>query len=1024
MVATATRAPHDECVRLALLCLALLDRHTVEGKGMVRRGHRGEDENDAQSPAASDPEPMVNRTLELKLLQEHLARVAHGGPGHAVLLLGESGVGKSRLSQAAAAEAQRREMTVISAHCLGRGAEPLLPIKDGLAAYLGRTQKRIRRILLSAAPRLLDAIPFIGAFLGRVGESIVEGRQLRGATLEGVYEELSRILIGISDERGLLLAVEDLHQADQDTLFFINYLLRKIRGHKVLAIFTIQEEQLSDAPQLADLVARWTAEGYAVLTVVPLERAHVGETAQDIEPIAHVMESDLGTAIRALSVAVELRLMREGPDGETGFVHSLMQRAVYSEIGANYRRFLHGRAAGWFEQAGQFAAAAFHFERAERTADMVRTALQAAGRAEQAGMYHSALLLYHKVRPYVALEEVGPLLGNAMITLGNWDQAQALVDQLPPDDGHVRLLRSQLRFVQGDFRGAHEEASAALDASGVDRIEVLIRLADIELYLGRFPDAERYVREASAEAEQAGSIPQRARCLGELGAIAFFGGDITRGDALFTQALALIAGMPHDERDVSVQTVLLGNLGNVAEARGDWAGAERLHGEALRLRREIADARGALHSLHALGRCTIALGDDGGVVLFVEAEQLATDLGETLERAKISHSRAELALRGGDGHAAYQLATAAYDAFTASQTHYDSTHAQVTLSAAAAASGRERESVERGAAARASIQARGYGLLRHLYPAVTYPLADRIAGAVTAYACGDALGLPWEGFLPAGASAVEIEALPGREGWERGATSDDTALTLLVAQHLADRSGAGDARVFLQALAAQAGSIHGLGPSTTGAIEHFRATGELPISGGTTNGAPMRVLPVGWATPLDDSDRRRRLAIELTRATHPDPDALSAACVVAACASWALEGASSQLLLEVAIEEEAQARAVCGASERLGVMLASLNAGTWQPPTQGISLDPAETVTAALACAVRASSLRDGLLQAVGMGGDTDTVAAITGGLLGARVTATDVLAELPWHVAVRLPDSALVAEISSALAAARSSAS
>ncbi|MGH3946248.1 MAG: ADP-ribosylglycohydrolase family protein, partial [Pseudonocardiaceae bacterium] len=159
-------------------------------------------------------------------------------------------------------------------------------------------------------------------------------------------------------------------------------------------------------------------------------------------------------------------------------------------------------------------------------------------------------------------------------------------------------------------------------------------------------------------------------------------------------------------------------------------------------------------------------------------------------------------------------------------------------------------------------------------PVVGYLLADRIAGAVTAYACGDALGLPWERFPPTGASTAEIEALPAREGWERGATSDDTALTLLVAQHLADRNGAADARGFLQTLAAAAGSIHGIGPSTTSAIKHFQTTGELPTSGGTTNGAPMRALPAGWATPPDDSDRRRRLTIELTRATHPAPDAL------------------------------------------------------------------------------------------------------------------------------------------------------
>jgi ADP-ribosyl-[dinitrogen reductase] hydrolase len=184
----------------------------------------------------------------------------------------------------------------------------------------------------------------------------------------------------------------------------------------------------------------------------------------------------------------------------------------------------------------------------------------------------------------------------------------------------------------------------------------------------------------------------------------------------------------------------------------------------------------------------------------------------------------------------------------------------------------------------------------------------------------------------------------------------------------------------------------------------------------------MRALPIGWATPFGDPDRCRRRAIDLSRATHPDPDALVAACVVAACASWALEGASGALLLTVAIDEEAQARSVCAAGAQLGVMLAALLAGTWQPPADGIGLDPAETVTAALACTLGAASVRDGLVQAVGMGGDTDTVAALTGGLLGARMTVPEVLTELPWHGAVQLPDPALVAELSSTLAAVRSS--
>jgi len=45
----------------------------------------------------------------------------------------------------------------------------------------------------------------------------------------------------------------------------------------ILTAATVQEEQLADFPELADLMAEWAATGHVILTVVPLERAHVGE---------------------------------------------------------------------------------------------------------------------------------------------------------------------------------------------------------------------------------------------------------------------------------------------------------------------------------------------------------------------------------------------------------------------------------------------------------------------------------------------------------------------------------------------------------------------------------------------------------------------------------------------------------------------------------------------------------------------------------------------------------------------------
>jgi AAA ATPase domain len=83
------------------------------------------DDHSSQTTEAgggSPHEPLIDRQLGLDLLRQHIARVAETGTGHAVLILGESGVGKSRLAAEAAAEARKRGMTVISVRCLGGAA--------------------------------------------------------------------------------------------------------------------------------------------------------------------------------------------------------------------------------------------------------------------------------------------------------------------------------------------------------------------------------------------------------------------------------------------------------------------------------------------------------------------------------------------------------------------------------------------------------------------------------------------------------------------------------------------------------------------------------------------------------------------------------------------------------------------------------------------------------------------------------------------------------------------------------------
>ncbi|CAI7977983.1 ADP-ribosylation/Crystallin J1 [Frankia sp. Hr75.2] len=303
--------------------------------------------------------------------------------------------------------------------------------------------------------------------------------------------------------------------------------------------------------------------------------------------------------------------------------------------------------------------------------------------------------------------------------------------------------------------------------------------------------------------------------------------------------------------------------------------------------------------------------------------------------------------------------------------------------------------------------------------------AGRIAGALTAYACGDAFGLPWEGSAPRDVDLRRAADIPARGRWERGSTSDDTALTLLVAEHLTTHGGAGDPAALMGTLADRAASIYGLGPSTIAAIDHFRAHGRPPARGGRTNGALMRALPIGWATAPEATERRRQWVRALSTITHPDPVAQAAAAVAAACASWAVEGVDGPMLLAVAAAEAdalAGPAALAGvdAVQSLSALVRAIERGRWAPPPAGVSLDPVETLGAVLHCVATRPTLGAALTAAIGLGGDTDTVAALTGGILGGRHTPEEIRAELPWSSRALLPPRGTIDVLADGLATLR----
>lgn len=287
------------------------------------------------------------------------------------------------------------------------------------------------------------------------------------------------------------------------------------------------------------------------------------------------------------------------------------------------------------------------------------------------------------------------------------------------------------------------------------------------------------------------------------------------------------------------------------------------------------------------------------------------------------------------------------------------------------------------------------------------PTPQHIRAGIIAYVAGDALGVPWEGRTPDQVRWEALEELPKRGDWPLGATSDDTEQLLLVAQYLVQANGQVDERDFLARLAKALPRMRGAGPTTQAAVRRFLATGELHATGGSSIGAAMRALPFGWATPVAAAAHRRELTIRLSRTTHGAPEAIACAGVVAEMAAWAVEQRSIGAVVAAGVREAEHLAALNALRPAVLRELQQAAGGEWRPSTAEVAADAVTTLASVFHVLREATSLAMAMKHAVAMGGDTDTAAAIVGGLLGCQ--AENVEAEVPWLPRVALPDSELI---------------
>ena len=330
------------------------------------------------------------------------------------------------------------------------------------------------------------------------------------------------------------------------------------------------------------------------------------------------------------------------------------------------------------------------------------------------------------------------------------------------------------------------------------------------------------------------------------------------------------------------------------------------------------------------------------------------------------------------------------------------------------------------------------------------PRFSRAYGALAGLALGDALGMPTQEMSPKQIRSVygRITGLvdgdasqPYAPGMPAGSVTDDTEQALLVASLLVRGRGTSSGRVALDAgefahalldwedSMIERGSLDLLGPSTKAALERVRA-GEDPLSvggAGTTNGAAMRVTPIGIAVSTADPEAFADAVWSSCQVTHATRQGFQSAALVAAAVSmgidWDTPSASDMTALlwkALTYVDSLPERGawtpdpdVVAATRRAMHLVANPASSSLECLVEqvGTSVASAQAIPMAFALLARDPSPR-ALLDAANIGGDTDTIGAIAGailgGALGEQVLPADSLSMIEEVSHLGLPSVAL----------------
>jgi DNA-binding SARP family transcriptional activator/tetratricopeptide (TPR) repeat protein len=564
--------------------------------------------------------PLAGRIDEWAALLAAWEEADRGRP-HVVLVTGEAGIGKTRLVEAAAEWAAAQGIAVAAARCFPAERPPAfapmaalvrsrpLPRLDPvwiaeLARLLPELESHLPRTRPTASPRTGDGLPW---------------------QRQRLFEALARALLA---EQPLIIAIDDAHWCDRDSLDALDYLLRRDRRARLLLLVAYRPEDVPATHPLHACVAAWRSLGpVAELELRPLDAeataelaGHVAGRALDPDTVRRLYQESEGNPLFVVEL-VRAGLGGQEPPREpaagalppgalpTGALPPRIRDVLWARLNRLSplaRRLVEGAVILGRPFTAPLLARVVGVDEATVLAGLEEVWQRRLVRGYGGGAYeltHDCLreVVSHAL-PLPRRQAIHRQVA-AALAAGTPPEDQGLAEEIAvhyeraglPDRAAPWYLQAAdaAHRVYAGAQAADYLQRALAHARGPQRVEALWKLGETWRALGRWREAEAVLRDAVRLAASSPDPGTLARCQAALGALLVFRGFYAEGAGFLEDARRIFGSLP-DAAGVADASL---HLGIACWYRGDYPRALAYYEEALRLARALEDPRRACEAI-------------------------------------------------------------------------------------------------------------------------------------------------------------------------------------------------------------------------------------------------------------------------------------------------------------------------------------------------------------------------------------------------------------------------------------------